>query len=69
MVRVRVYGSLIELECMVTALVNYSLTLSLAFLFRGNPDKDMESLLSSRGVGSISQYEPYSTQQREKERE
>ena len=31
------------------------LTLSLAFLFLGKPERDMESLLSSKGVGSISQ--------------
>ena len=31
------------------------LTRSLDFLFRGNPDSEMESLLSSSGVGSISQ--------------
>ena len=35
------------------------LTLSLVFLLRGNPESDIESLLSSRGVGSISQYEPW----------
>ena len=31
------------------------LTLSLSFLFFGNPDRDMESSLTSNGVGSISQ--------------
>ena len=31
------------------------LTLSLAFLLRGKPDREMESPLSSKGVGSISQ--------------
>ena len=46
------------------------LTLSLAFLFLGKPDREMESLLSSKGVGSISQYEPCDREgERERERE
>jgi len=39
------------------------LTLSLVFLFLGKPDREIASLLSSRGVGSISQYEPCTIRQ------
>ena len=51
-------AALFSLLCIMLTIAKAELTLSLAFLFLGKPDREMESLLSSKGVGSISQYDP-----------